>query len=290
MKPSLKKKILHKYNPTFCINVNPAILANFEQPSPSKPKTATSPPINRFKKTNFQRTKHNPNASKISSSTNTNSTNTPQNTKYKSMLDKLNNNINVLKTQYKESLKKSKFQLEKIEQINKYHISNKNAAIKNECESKKLQIGKQQYEKNQLMKEKYKKNKIQKLKRNKTIVSNLYLKEKENLDKHKQNLLKNQMIKKRVLFETKQKNENDLEKSKKILKVEKEQKKLMIQKRNEIDAERRTGYEVYTLRKIKDELEDKLKIQNSINTKLFKQYVHSFNNFLNDEGKELVIA
>ena len=290
MKSNLKKRLIHKYNPTFCININPGILANFEQSPISKPKTTTAPPINRFKKINFQRAKYNQNASKISTLTNTNTTNTPQTTKYKSMLDKLNNNINILKTQYKESLKQSKFQLEKIEKVKKGNISFKNVPIKNECESKKLQVGREQYEINQMTRKKYKRNKMQTMKTNKTMVSNLHLKEKEDLDKLKQNLLKNQMIKKRVLLETKQKNENDLEKSKKILKVEKEQKKLMIQKRNEIDAERRDGYEVYTLRKIKGELEDKIKIQNTINEKLFKQYVHSCNNFLNEEGNGLVIA
>ena len=290
MKPSLQKKMTHKYNPTFCININPAILANLEQSSTPKPKMTTAPPINRFKKINFQRTKHISNTSKISTITNTNTTTTPQTSKYKSMLDKLNNNINILKTQYKESLKQSKFQLEKIEQVKICNISYKNAHIKNESDSKKLQVGREQYEINKLIKEKFQKNKMQTMKTNKTMVSYLHLKEKENLDKHKQNLLKNQMIKKRILFETKQKNENDLEKSKKILKIENEQKKLMIQKRNQIDAERRDGYEVYSLRKIKGELEDKIKIQNSINAKLFKQYVHSFNNFLNEEGKELIIA
>lgn len=283
MKQNINKKVNHHYNASYTFSVNPEILKYAKT-------NTTTPPDNKFKKINFQKNNNLPN-SKINSSINTTSTNTPQTSKYKSMLEKLNTDIQSLKTQYKESLQQSKFHLEKIEKMKKYNAINKNETInKNQNESNKIKAAKEQYEKNKVIKEKYKKDKIKIMKQNKTMVMSLHLKEKKDLDKLKQNILKSQLTKKKNLIETKRKNENDLLISKNIINLEKEKQKIMLQKRNELNAERREGHEVYSLRQIQNELEDKIKTQNCINEKLFKEYVNSFNNFLNDENKELIIV
>ena len=305
MKSKLKKKIIHKVNPSvnLSININPAILENIKIIPNTK--TIVSP-IRRFKIINFRKIKcdkilRNPHISKLPTTTNLNNNQklkTPIKTRYTSLLEKLNTNNFLLKTHYKETQKINALLLEKFENVRRRNISYKYKPDKIEHELKKEEINiekkemnKKQQNDNQRMKEKYYRDKIKAIVIRRNIVSNLYLKEKENFNKHKQNLLKSQMNKKKILIETKQKNENDLRKSKKILNEEKEQKLLMIKKRNVINAERREGKEVFALKRIQKELEDKIKTQNNINEKLSKELYKTFNTLIKeDENSEIIIA
>ena len=306
MKSKLNKKIQHKTNPSavLSININPVILEKIKIISKTK---ATTSPKHNFKTINFHKIKYdkfllNTHYSKLPTRQNLNDNQklkTPKiKTRYTSLLEKLNTNNTLLNTCFKETLKVNSLLLEKFENVKKRNISYKYKPnkIKHKLKKEENDIGKKEIQKkqqnnNQIMKEKYYREKLKAIVIRKNIVSNLYLKEKENFNKHKENLLKIQMFKKKQLIETKQKNENDLKKMKKILNEEKVRKLLMIKKRNEMNAERREGKEVFALKKIRKELEDKIKTQNNINEKLSKELFKTFNTLIKeDDNSEIIIG
>ena len=114
-------------------------------------------------------------------------------------------------------------------------------------------------------------------------VRKLKNKEKEDFSKHKDKLLKSQLIKKKIFEQEKkfihdklilQKNKNSNEKKKRE----------MIRKQKEyVNAERFQGSKVFKLIKDQKDLEEKIRIQNSITNKLNKQLAKYSNIYCNDD-------
>ena len=211
-------------------------------------------------------------------------------TRYKPVLDKLTTNISSLKNKYQNLIEKS---FSKKEEIDSYKM--RFLKLKKEAEEEKKLKRKQNFlfiknmklrqeqEKSQKLKEEIKENKMKEILRRKKEVQKLKNKEINDLKNHKINLIINQMNKKRIKEEEKQYIVDELNLQKyKILK-EREKKKIINQKKEQKKAERIQGNQVYYLKQIEKDLESKIKVQNTINNKMNRQYFQYVHTTLNDE-------
>ena len=211
-------------------------------------------------------------------------------TKYNSTLDKLNTNISLLKGKYKLLLKENynyKNQL--------YFLQNRNLAYKTKMD-KKIMLEKkneninnrnikfkEEQEKNQKMKEIYYQNKKKIYEEKKGEVEKMKKNEEKNLKLHKMSLKKNQMNKKKIKEEEKQYIEEKLIQQKNNYKRDIELRKKINKEKEQKNIERINGNKVYSLRLCEEKLLSKIKIQNSLNKKLSKQYFYCFDKYINED-------
>lgn len=217
---------------------------------------------------------------------------TPEiNSKYQLTLERLNSNICSLKNKYADLLK------ENIDNNNRDASLKLNfLKIKRDQHQKEMNKKRQQYiivkntklkeeqKKNQKIKNEYHENKKKELKEKRKEVKKLKNKEINDFKNHKINMMANQINKKRIKEEVKHYIEERLneQKNKNILEIEK--RKIINQEKQQKTAERMLENQVTTLRKIEEDLESKVKIQNNINHRMNKQYYKTFKNTINDEN------
>ena len=136
---------------------------------------------------------------------------------------------------------------------------------------------------NPTIKEEIKENKIKENDKIKEKVQKLKDKQINDLNILKKNLKSNQENKKRKKEEEKNYIKNELSLQKDKNKKELEKKKLINLQKNQNKAERIQGNEVYLLQKIKNDLESKIKVQETIYNKMNKQYYDYVQTTINDE-------
>ena len=211
-------------------------------------------------------------------------------TRYKSALDKLNTNISSLRNKYEDLIKKN---FSKKEEFNAYKM--RFLKLKKEEEEKKKQKIKQEYlfiknmkmkleqEKSLKLKEEIKEKRLKEFIRKKKEVQKLKIKEKNDLENHKINLIRSQMNKKRLKEEEKQYIEKKLNMQKDINLKERINKKRIKEQKEQIKAERIQGNKIYFLKQIEKDLESKIKVQNTINNKINNEYLKYVRTTVNDE-------
>lgn len=211
-------------------------------------------------------------------------------TKYDSILERLNTSIFLLKEDYKNILKEKynynehKIYLKKRNLVeegkeNKIKMKSKIEQYKN---IKKTEQNKER-EKNMKMKEEYDKNKHIQLNSIKKEVERMKIEEKNNFKSYINNLeeIRNKKIK--VKEEEKEYIKKELSKQKDRYKQYIELRKRINREKEIKNAERIDGYRVYALTQMRNELRNKLKIENSLNKELFDQY---YNNFIENVNKD----
>lgn len=208
-----------------------------------------------------------------------NPTQTPKiKTRYDSIIKRLNTNILSLKGEYKNILKNNDDIKNRINFLEKRNLVGEVRAnegilkkkIKQYKNIKKNEQNKEK-EKNMKMKEEYNKNKIIQLNIKKVEVGKMREKEINNLKK-----MRNKKIK--IKEEEKQSIKEKLSQQKDRYKKEIELRKKINREKEIKNAERLDGYRVYVLRKIENELRNKVKIEISLNNELSKQYYQNFDN------------
>lgn len=276
------------------ISINPKIL--FQNSSPAQNKkykpfhkkiNSANNPDSKFKDNKNLKSNQN-----LQSQTLTHTTaETPEiTTRYKSALDKLNSNIFCLKNEYKDLIK---INFSKKNEFNSYKM--RFLRLKKEEEAKKRQKSKQEYlhiknikikqahEKDQKLKEEIKEKRKKEIIKKREEVQKLKNKELNDLKNHKISLIINQMNKKRKKEEEKQYivEELNIQKYKNL--QEREKKKNLKKQKDQLKAERIQGNKVYYLKQMEKELQSKIKVQNAINNKMFKQYEQYVKTTLNDD-------
>ena len=124
---------------------------------------------------------------------------------------------------------------------------------------------------------------MKEFKRKKKEVQKLKIKEKNDLENHKINLIRSQMNKKRLKEEEKQYIEKKLNMQKDINLKERINKKRMKEQKEQIKAERIQVNKIYFLKQIEKDLESKIKVQNTINNKINNEYLKYVRTTVNDE-------
>ena len=211
-------------------------------------------------------------------------------TKYDSILKRLNTSIFLLKEDYKNILKEKynynehRIYLKKRNLVeegkeNKIKMKSKIEQYKN---IKKTEQNKER-EKNMKMKEEYDKNKHIQLNSIKKEVERMKTEEKNNFKLYVNNLeeIRNKKIK--VKEEEKEYIKKELSKQKDRYKQYIELRKRINKEKDIKNAERIDGYRVYALTQMRNELRNKLKIENILNKELFDQY---YNNFIENVNKD----
>ena len=107
--------------------------------------------------------------------------------------------------------------------------------------------------------------------------------EEKNFKQHIMSLEKIQMNKKRIKEEEKQYIEEKLNQQKNKYIKDIELRKKINKEKKQKNAERINGNKVYVLRQFEEELLSKIKIQNSLNKKLSKQYFKCFDEYINED-------
>ena len=124
---------------------------------------------------------------------------------------------------------------------------------------------------------------MKEFKRKKKEVQKLKIKEKNDLENHKINLIRSQMNKKRLKEEEKQYIEKKLNMQKDINLKERINKKRIKEQKEQIKAERIQVNKIYFLKQIEKDLESKIKVQNTINNKINNEYLKYVRTTVNDE-------
>ena len=211
-------------------------------------------------------------------------------TRYKSALDKLNTNIFSLKNKYKDLIKENFSQKAEIDlykmkflRTKKEHEEEKKKKTKEKYLLVKNMKIKQEQEKSQKLKEEIKENKMKEIIKKKKEVQKLKNKEINDLKNLKISLIMNQINKKRKKEEEKQfiVDELNIQKNKNL--KDREKKKIIEKQKEQIKAERIQSNKVYLLKQIEKDLQSKIKVQNTINNKMNKQYWQYVQTTVNDE-------
>ena len=224
-----------------------------------------------------------------------NSLNTPEiGVQYKLRLEKLNTNILNLKNKYKDLIKenfetnnkidtfKMRFlQLKKIEDGKKMNKNKEKYLIVKNAKNR------EELEKNQKLRDECRENKKKEFQEKKKEVQKLKFQEINDLKNHQMKIKMNQMNKKRIKEEEKQYIEEELNEQKNKNLKEIEKRKIMKKEKERKKEERILGNQVYALKQIEKDLKSKIKIQNSINNKMNKQYFHYIQDIVNDEDVKI---
>ena len=211
-------------------------------------------------------------------------------TRFRPTIEKLSTNISLLQNKYQDLIKKTFYKKDEMKSYKMRFLKLK----KDEEEKKKIKMKqdyislkkiklKKEHEKNQKIKEEIKENKIKENDKIKEKVQKLKDKQINDLNILKKNLKSNQENKKRKKEEEKNYIKNELSLQKDKNKKELEKKKLINLQKNQNKAERIQGNEVYLLQKIKNDLESKIKVQETIYNKMNKQYYDYVQTTINDE-------
>lgn len=214
--------------------------------------------------------------------------NSEQQTRYRQNLQKLSIEACSLKNLY-DNLIKKQYLDNKI--VKNYTIRfNKIKRKEEESKAKKrkdqyLNLKKTQktenFEKRKKMKEEYYENKKKGIIVKKSEVKKLKIKENNTFIKYKNNLKNDIMKKRRINEEEKRSTGKALYKQKEMNLKEIEERKIIQRENNLRNIEIIQGNQVYALKQIINDLESKIKIQNSINNSIRKKYSEAFKENIN---------
>lgn len=217
---------------------------------------------------------------------------TPEiNTKYKLKLERLNTNICSLKNKYADLLKEN---IDNNIRDNSFKL--RFLKLKRDQQQKEMYKKKQEYiivkntklreeqEKNQKIKEEFRENKKKELIKKQNVVKKLKNKEFNGYQNHKMKMMNEQTNKKKI-------KENEKDFIKKKLKEQEVKNSLEISKRKIMNIEKEQNKEklllenkVQNLKKIKKDLESKVKILFNINNKWNRDHYLTFKSSINDEN------
>jgi len=279
------------------ININPEILNQREITSSSVSQQKKNQYSHKkLNSANIHNSKFRENKNITNSTQNTTHSNssiqTPEiNTQYKMRLEKLNSNISFLKNKYKDLIKENfennnkmdsfKLRFLKVKKIEEDKKINKRKQEYINLKKAKL---KQEMEKNLKVKEEYRENKQKEFNEKKDEVQKQRDKENNDYNILQKKKEKNQENKKRIKKEEKKyiEDELNLQKNKQLKEMEK--KKILNKEKERKKEEHMLGNQLYALTQIEKDLKSKIKVQNSINNKMNKQYYHYVKTKFNDEN------